>query len=140
MKFKRLSETAKLPTKGTTNSAGWDIYSDETKTIHYNSKELISTNLSYEIPSGYVLVIKDRSSVANKDLTTNAGVLDSDYRGNIKVMLRNNTGHNLHINKGDKIAQFLLLAVPEAEVVESNELKNSERGIGGFGSTDKTKV
>lgn len=137
LKFKRLSETAKLPTRGSEEAAGWDLYSDEDRIIPINSKAVITTNLAYEIPKGYALIIKDRSSMAKNDLTTNAGVLDSDYRGCVGVMIRNNSIEYLRILKGERIAQFLVVAVPETEIEEVFELSATQRGEGGFGSTGK---
>jgi dUTP pyrophosphatase len=137
LKFKRLSETAKLPSKNKKTDAGWDLYADESKTIFFNSKELVTTNLAYEIPAGYALIIKDRSSMATKGITTNAGTCDADYRGTVKVLIRNNNSENFEIKKGDKIAQFLVVEVPECEIEEVSELNTTERGSGGWGSSGR---
>ena len=75
--------------------------------------------------------------MAKNDLTTNAGVLDSDYRGWVGVMIRNNSIEYLRILKGERIAQFLVVAVPETEIEEVFELSATQRGEGGFGSTGK---
>ena len=143
---KPLVEHAKLPTKGYAKDAGWDLYAAEdllmqplTTLLNSNAPDtnyLVGTGLAMAIPEGWCGVIFDRSSVASKQsLYKVAGVIDENYRGEVKVCLVNHKGRTHLIERGQKIAQMLLLPVPEVEIVQVEELPDTDRGAGGFGST-----
>lgn len=116
--------------------AGYDIASNETKSIYRYSSAIFSTGLRMAIPPGYVGKVVSRSGLSFKhSLEVGAGVIDSGYRGEIKIHLYNNGDKGVTINKGDRIAQIIILKheSPEFELVE--ELDDTERGIYGFGHT-----
>lgn len=97
----------------------------------------IPTGLAVAIPTGYVGLIRDRSSLALAGLHTVAGVIDSDYRGEILVAVHNAGGSTLSIHHGDRVAQMLILPCPIVGMVEVADLPPTERGSGGFGSTGR---
>lgn len=156
---KKLTETAILPTKAHIGDAGFDLYADENVLIHgtilksgfYNrkigtkkdqvntceiEKKVISTGIAMAIPEGYVGLIWDRSGLSTKcGLHRLAGVIDSTYRGEIKVCLINLSTENYLIQKGDKIAQLLIQPVPMCSLVEVDDLDETSRGDQGFGSS-----
>lgn len=138
VKFKRLSEDSILPSYSKSGDAGLDltattyaIYDDE------NNIRTYKTGLAVEIPAGYVGLIFPRSSIYKKGLilSNSVGVVDSGYRGEIMVKFTNRVGAGLY-QKGDRIAQLIIMPIPFIEPVEAEELSNTERGEGGFGSTN----
>jgi len=136
---KKLSENATVPTKGTLFAAGYDLYAAEDAVICCGSRKLVKTNISMEITPGYYGRIAPRSGLAYKNgIDVLAGVIDSDYRGDIGVILYN-TDKNIEFNvkKGDRIAQIIFEACYSASFQEVNELDSSVRQSGGFGSTGK---
>ncbi len=136
IKFKPLSEEATIPQKGTDQAAGYDLFSAENAVIEPFSHKLIHTDLEMEIPNGYSGMIKSRSGLALKrNIDVKAGVIDSDYRGEIGIILYNGSKENFAIAQGDKIAQMLMIPVPifKEEVVDT--LSSTNRNTGGFGST-----
>lgn len=136
IKIKRLTETAKMPCYAHEGDAGIDFFSDEEKVIKSKSTEMVSTGISMEIPKGYVGLVWDRSGLAVKNsLTCLAGVVDSGYRGEIKIVIHNLGDQNFKIDKGMKIAQMLIQPVVSAKIEESEELADSQRQHKGFGST-----
>ncbi len=145
LKVKKLSDTAILPTKANEFDAGLDLYADQDCTLKSGQQELISTSIAMEIPDGYVGLIWPRSGLSAKHgIDVLAGVIDSGYRGEIKVCLIHNKGSwwkfwernkTYKINKGDKIAQILIQTVPQFKVVETDTLSDSNRGAKGFGSS-----
>lgn len=141
LKVKRLTETAKLPTYGSKGAAAFDFYSSGPSfIIHIDDFQIASTGLSVEIPPGKVLKIYSRSGDGfgdNVKLANSVGVIDSDYRGEIKVALHNAGDNNFEVKLGNRIAQGILEDAPQIEIVEVDELSETERGSGGFGSTGK---
>ena len=140
MKIKRLKENAVLPTKGSQYAAGYDLYSTETVTIRPHETVMIDTGLAMEIPMGYFGAIFARSGLATKQGLRPAncvGVIDSDYRGPIKVALHNDTDEGRYVNEGDRIAQLVFMSYYDAEFNEVNNLETTTRGAGGFGSSGK---
>lgn len=140
MKIKRLKENAILPTKGSQYAAGYDLYSTETVTIRPHETVMIDTGLAMEIPMGYFGAIFARSGLATKQGLRPAncvGVIDSDYRGPIKVALHNDTDEGRYVNEGDRIAQLVFISYYDAEFNEVNDLETTTRGAGGFGSSGK---
>lgn len=128
------------PTKGSPFSAGWDLYSSEDVTVSYGKKVCVGTGIKVSIPRGYYGRIAPRSGLAFKNgVVVLAGVIDCDYRGEIKVILTVVTeGDSINIEKGDRIAQLILTKYGDhelEEVYEERELGSTSRGEGGFGST-----
>jgi dUTP pyrophosphatase len=128
-------EDAQAPTHGSDEAAGYDLYSYESETIVSNQIKLIDTGISIRVPEGTYGRIAPRSSVSKKGILINAGVIDRDYRGPVKVMVHNLSNNDYVINKNDRIAQLILekIKTPPVELVE--ELDDTERGARGFGST-----
>ena len=143
MEFTKLTEHAQTPTRGTYGSAGYDLYSTEEYEFDPLTRYLIKTGIALKIPEGYYGRIAPRSSMAWKKHTDIlAGVIDSDYRGEIGVCLSNLSPLNsFTINKGDRVAQLIITKIETPELIElSNEEFHSvetERGAGGFGSTGR---
>jgi len=136
IKVKKLSTSAITPTKANEFDAGWDLYASEDAIIDPSKTELISTDISFAIPEGYVGLIWDRSGMAAKrGLHRFAGVIDSGYRGEIKVCLWNSSDKYCVINAGERIAQILFQEAPSFTMVEVNSLEDTDRGTGGFGSS-----
>lgn len=139
MRIKRLSENAIVPTKGSQHSAGYDLYSTETVSIRPHETALIGTGWAMEFPIGYFGAIYARSGLATKEGLRPAncvGVIDSDYRGEVKVALHNDTNTLKTITAGDRIAQLIVMDyffISDFE--EVNVLSDTSRGEGGFGST-----
>ena len=143
LKIKKLHPKAILPTYGSAGAAGADLYAlPEGDPIVINPGEtvMIHTGLSMAIPEGYVGLNFARSGLASKRGLAPAnkvGVIDSDYRGEISVFLRNNSNEDFTIHPGDRVAQLLLMPVALPEIIEVDELSDTERGAGGFGSTGR---
>lgn len=139
MRIKRLHQDATVPTKGSQHSAGYDLYSTETVTIRPHETALIGTGWAMEFPIGYFGAIFARSGLATKEGLRPAncvGVIDSDYRGEVKVALHNDTNQLRTIAKGDRIAQLIVMDYYfVSDFEEVNILSDTNRGEGGFGST-----
>ena len=140
LKIKKLNELAKLPTYGTEYSAGCDLYAaiNEEVTLNPGEMKLIPTGLSMEIPTGLVGLIFARSSISIKRGLAPAnkvGVIDSDYRGEIKVAIYNQSNEIQTIEESERIAQFILVPYVQAEFEIVDTLSETVRGNGGFGST-----
>lgn len=138
------SKDAIIPDRKTGSSAGFDLYSSEECILLPGCRRLINTNIQLSIPPGYYGEIKSRSSLAMEGIDVGAGVIDSDYRGDIKVLLINHRpdgafdlDNNLYIKKGMRIAQLLILKHYVPVFKETKELNKTERGDKGFGSTGK---
>ena len=139
LKIKLLSHDATMPQRATTDAAGLDMYSSQPITIAPNTQQLIQTGIAMEIPKGQYGQLQIRSSLAFKhSIELKAGLIDSDYRGEIKILLYNNGPNDFSIQKGDRIAQMVINVCPQFELENSDELEDTERGIGGFGSTGKS--
>ena len=132
-----MSEKATIPSKGTPTAAGFDLYSAKTITIWPKTREVVRTDLKIELPRNSYGQIAPRSGLALKGLDIGAGVIDQDYRGNLKVLLINNGTTRYEVREGERVAQLLVKPIlnPTIEMVE--ELKESTRGDRGFGSTGK---
>ena len=134
---KKLSENAIIPTQGTKFAAGYDLYAAEDAVVVCGLRKLIKTNISMEITPGYYGRIAPRSGLAYKSGSdVLAGVIDSDYRGDIGVILYN-TDKNIdfEIKKGDRIAQIIFEACYSATLNTVENLDNTLRQAGGYGST-----
>lgn len=136
LKVKALSETAKMPTRGSVHAAGYDMYASAACTIAAGGRALVSTGLSIAVPTDCYARVAPRSGLAVKNgIQTGAGVVDSDYRGEVRVLLFNQGDADFTINVGDRIAQLVLERVYTPEVQQTENLEESVRGAGGFGST-----
>ena len=140
LKIQRLFPAAKLPTYSTEGAAAFDFYATETLQIREGWPATFSTGLKAEVPEGYVLLLFSRSGHGfNKGirLVNCVGVIDSDYRGEIKIKrTADATGGGL-IQEGDRIAQGLLVEIPRVQIEEVEKLSETRRGEGGFGSTGR---
>ncbi len=140
LNVKKLDERATIPTYGTEYSAGADLYSIEAVTVEPHKTVLVHTGLALEIPEGYAGLIFARSGLASKRGLAPAnkvGVIDADYRGEIMVALHNHTEVAVGIDAGERIAQLAIMPFLKAEFELSEELSDTVRGAGGFGSTGK---
>jgi len=137
IKVKILHADAKIPFLGTEHAAGFDIYSSEDYELHVGETHAVATGIALEVPVGKVLFIWDRSGMGFKGIHRFAGVIDSDYRGELKIILCNHSKVNYKISKGDRIAQGVIQDYYTPEFEEVNELSDTNRGAGGFGSTGK---
>jgi len=136
LKVLKLDKTATLPTRTHSTDAGIDIYSNVKGRIAGNTVGTISTGIAIEVPKGYFAKIFDRSGFSiNNTLSVKAGVIDSGYRGEIKIIMANTGPYPLEIDTGTKIAQIVILPVPEFEIKEVKTLSKTKRGEKGFGSS-----
>lgn len=137
MKIKLTDLNAQIPTKGSEHSAGYDLYSCCNALIHPQERALVKAGIVLEIPEGYYGRIAPRSGLALKNgIDVMAGVIDSDYRGEIGVILHNTDKTvPFHIKIGDRIAQLIIEKYYTFDLKKSDDLNYSERGSGGFGST-----
>lgn len=138
LKVYKRSENAKTPTKGSALAAGYDIYSSEESSVPAHGQALVATDISIIVPVGTYGRVAPRSGLAVKHgISTGAGVIDADYRGEVKVVLFNHSDKDFKIEKGERIAQLVLEKIVNAEIQEisAEELDTTERGAGGFGST-----
>lgn len=142
IKIKKVVEDAIIPKYQTSGSAGFDFHAVKDVTVFPKETRLISTGLAFEIPEGYELQVRPRSgmSLKTKIRIGNApGTIDSDYRGLVSIIVDNISSHGslpYEIKKGDRIAQGVICKVNQAVFIE-DELSETERGEGGFGSTNK---
>jgi dUTP pyrophosphatase len=137
--IKKLFVNSIVPTKGSKEAAGYDLYANintpNAIVEPYNSV-LISTGVAMKIPHGYYGRIAPRSGFSVKTgLMVNAGVIDSDYRGEVKILFQNPTDKCVRINNGEKVAQIIIEKIAHCEVIEVDNLDETERGANGFGST-----
>ncbi|NPA87397.1 dUTP diphosphatase [Caminibacter pacificus] len=140
LKIKKLTQNAKIPAYQTKEAAGFDLHSIEDVVIKPGERKLIGTGLAFEIEFGYEVQIRPRSGLAFKHGITvlnTPGTIDSDYRGEIKVLLINLGDEPFEIKEGERIAQAVVAPVIQAKIEEVDELSDTQRGAGGFGSTGK---
>ncbi len=136
VKFKKISEDAKIPSFACEGDAGMDLYANEDIVVDPENIVAVPIGIKMELPKGYVAFVWDKSGLAlNSGLKTMGGVIDSGFRGEVKVIIKNLSKKDIVIKKGQKVAQMIIqkYEVPEIEVVK--ELSKTERGEGGFGST-----
>lgn len=137
IKFKRLHPEAKLPEYKTENAVGADVYSVEDVTIEAGKVAIIKTGWATEFDPNLEIQIRGRSGLASKGIFTHLGSLDSDFRGEIGVILYNTTSESFDVKKGDRIGQFVVAESPVVDFKVVKELSETDRGTGGFGSTGK---
>ena len=161
--FKKLSQTAIAPNKSHYNDSGFDLYADEDVTLAYGETKAIATNIALELPDGYMADVRPRSGLTRDTaLRVHYGTVDAGYRGGIGIICENADHHtnsfnineevlmirmpdiigielktDIGIKRGDKIAQLVIQKIPDIELIEADELNETARGAGGFGSTGK---
>jgi len=136
LKIKKINPEAKIPRYTINGDAGLELYSTVDMVLEVNQRKTCQTGIGMAIPTGYVGLIWDKSGIAAKGgIKTMGGVIDSNYRGEIGVILKNLSNNKYKINKGDKIAQMLIQKVASPEIEEVDDLEDTDRGEGGFGST-----
>ena len=127
-----------MPTKATLGSARYDLFAAVNAVVPSNSNDLVSLKLNMEILSGYFAKVHPRASLLlNYKITTDGGVIDSDYRGTVKVIMINHSKKDFKIQKGERFAQMIFQKKENVNFVkiDESELSETERGAGGFGST-----
>jgi dUTP pyrophosphatase len=145
IKFKRIGKELNhipLPSYATKGSAGMDIYAAllEPLIVPSGKVEIVPTNISVEIPEGYEIQVRPRSGLAAKHgigILNSPGTIDSDYRGEIKIIIINFGTEDFIIQPAERIAQLVVSKVYTAKLIESTELNNTSRGEGGFGHTGR---
>lgn len=143
LKVKKVQADAILPKYQTTGAACFDLHAligdaDAQVTIGPGRPAIIDTGLAFEVPEGHVMLIYSRSGQGfnnNVRLANCTGVIDSDYRGDIKVKLTKDSGTAITVRNGDRIAQAMVIPIPQVALVEVDELSETTRGAGRFGST-----
>ena len=140
VEFAKLSPQAKLPTRGSSQAAGWDLYALEETTINRRKSSMIKTGLAVAIPEGWEGQIRCRSSLGKKGMImpNGVGTIDSDYRGELMVLATwIGEGESFTVKAGERVAQLLFAPVPNVEIIETEyeKLGQTERGKGGFGSS-----
>ena len=142
IKVKKLSDNAVMPIRATSGAGGYDLTA-ATETVRNELTGPVveyDTQLCFEIPAGHIGLVLPRSSVTTKTtlvLGNSIGLIDSDYRGSVKFQFRNVNSAGKKYKVGDRIGQIVILPIPAVTFVEVEELSETERGTGGFGSTDK---
>ncbi len=142
VRIKRLphGESLALPAYTTPGAAGMDVLAAEDVTLAPGARHAVATGFSVAIPPGYEIQVRPRSGLALKhgiSVPNTPGTIDSDYRGELKVIVINHGGETFQIARGDRIAQLVLAPVTQAEWQEVAELDETARGAGGFGSTGR---
>lgn len=142
LKIKRLKDNhdVPLPEYQTDGSSGMDIRAavENIEIINPGEVKLIPTGISIEVPIGFEVQVRPRSSLAAKfgiTVLNSPGTIDSDYRGEVKIILINHSSEPFEVNRGDRIAQLIVSKYQKVIITEIDELSNTERGEGGFGST-----
>lgn len=133
---KKVHPGAKVPQFAHDTDAGCDVFSAEEVTLAPGERKIVSTGIAMAIPQGYVGLVWDKSSVSGTHgVKTMGGVLDSGYRGEIKIILLNTSSDTVQLESGRKIAQMLIQPIHQATFEEVENLDDTDRGEGGFGST-----
>lgn len=138
LKFLKLHPAAKLPTRGSKYAAGLDLYSVEDTVIPAGERALVRTGLSVAIPRGYYGRVAPRSGLATEHgVDVLAGVIDSDYRGEIICVLINHGREIVHLEVGRRVAQLVIESIITPQAEWADTLDKTDRGSGGFGSSDE---
>jgi dUTP pyrophosphatase len=136
LRFKKLHADARLPTRGSHQSAGLDLYAVERVTLPSGERAAVRTGIAVAIPRGFYGRVAPRSGLAVRNgLDTMSGVIDSDYRGEILCVLINHGDATFDIEAGSRIAQLIIEAIALPEPTWAEDLEETTRGAGGFGST-----
>jgi dUTP pyrophosphatase len=140
VKVEKINNLAVLPKYAHEGDAGFDLYSTDCGSLKPGETKVFGTGLKMEIPKGYAVAIRPRSGMSLKTslrITNAPGTIDSIYRGEVGIILQNTGKKTLHIDIGDRIAQGVLEKIPTASFIAVDDLSETERGEGGFGSTGK---
>lgn len=140
IQFLKLDPKAKIPSYQSTFAAGFDFHSIEDVTLKAGEVVLVRTGLAVEVPEGYELQVRARSGLSAKQgvfLVNGIGTIDADYRGEIKIIMSTCLQVPVTLKAGERIAQGVLARAEQAIIAESFELSQTERGVGGFGSTGR---
>ncbi len=137
LKIRRIKSNACIPTKGSCGSVGLDLYSTEEVTIAPGEYKLVPTGLVFTLPPGTYGRIAPRSGLSTKGIDVKAGVIDPDYKGEVKVLLLNFGVEPFTCSSGQRVAQLILEKVTFPKVEETWHVQETQRGEGGFGSTGK---
>ena len=136
LRFKKLDSNAMLPTRGSPAAAGLDLYSIEAVCLHPNHRSLVRTGLAVAIPEGCYGRLAPRSGLATKNgLDVLAGVIDADYRGEIQCLLHNTSDEMVELPAQTRICQLIIEKIITPTPLLVDDLSNTMRGSGGFGST-----
>ncbi|MBU1135993.1 MAG: dUTP diphosphatase [Nanoarchaeota archaeon] len=134
--IKKLNQEAKIPIYASEEAAGCDFYSNEDLVLKPNETKIVGTGIAIELPKATCMQMWDRSGLGVKGIHRYAGLIDSDYRGEIKIVLHNSSNQDLEIKKHERIAQGVILSHFQAEFVE-DKINETKRGENGFHSTGK---
>ena len=135
----KLHDDAVIPTYGSDGAACFDLYAVEAAFIPARSRSIVRTGLAFDVPTGYALDVRSRSGLASKHgIVAFHGTLDSDYRGELIVLLFNHSNDPYWVQAGERIAQARITASPKVTFWPREQLSLTERGAAGFGSTGKT--
>jgi dUTP pyrophosphatase len=142
VKCKLLHPDAKLPTQAYEYDAGWDLYATEDVIIPFGKCTEVHTRVCFEIPPGWVGIVFTRSSYGKEGKVVHHGVIDSGYRNEVSIFIRNssqcsNKAEAMEILKGDKIAQIIFFRLPKTKLIQVDKLSKSERGKKGYGSSGR---
>lgn len=139
LRVKRLDTQAILPTQGSKDSACYDVYSIKKYQFCPHESHNVRTGLAFQVPPGFMMDIRPRSGLASRGLIVlnSPGVLDSDYRGELQIIMRNISNRNITVLPGDRVAQIKIDKLVDVEWEEVEELNTTERGEKGFGSTGR---
>ncbi|HLH64659.1 MAG TPA: dUTP diphosphatase [Solirubrobacteraceae bacterium] len=141
LRFARLDERARLPTRARPGDAGLDLYAIEPAVLAPGERASIPTGLAVEIPDGHAGLLLARSGLASRHgvaIVNAPGLIDSGYRGELRVLLLNtDREHSFQIAPGERIAQLVVISVAQPTPLEVSDLTLSERGVGGLGSTGR---
>ena len=139
LKVKSINDDAVIPQYQNPGDAGFDFHACEDAEILPNQTNVVGTGLKFAIPEGYAMKIVPRSGMSLKTpirIANSPGTIDSGYRGEVGILVHNTSVHDIvKIEKGDRIAQGVMVEVPKANFIEVNDLSETVRGEGGFGST-----
>ena len=135
--MRRLDPAATLPTRAHPDDAGLDLYGLEDAELAPGEGKVVKTGVAMAIPAGHVGLVCDRSSLGKRGLKTAGGVIDAGYRGEVGVMLWNISRQPQALKKGERIAQLLVIPISTPAPVDSEDLGDTARGVGGFGSTGR---
>lgn len=138
--FEKIDSGATIPQRGSIQAAGLDLRAIEQKTIYSKCMALVRTGLKIQLPAGYEAQVRPRSGLAAMSGITvlnSPGTIDSDYRGELKVLIINHGAYTYNIEPGHRIAQLVIQKLPEVIIEEGVVGDVTERGVGGFGSTGK---
>lgn len=135
LRIKKLTEFGVIPIRASKQAAGYDLVSAYDVEIEAHGKAIIKTDIAVAIPDGHYGRIAPSWIAWKNHIDVGAGVIDCDYRGNVGVVLFNHSNQKFSIKRGERIAQLIIEKISTPDVLEVDDLDNTERGIGGFGST-----